>query len=217
MSLYFKDLLPYGSMMLKGLFTNFMVATVSLLIGLVLGLITYNAKVSRYRPLQYLANTYIELIRNTPLLVQLYIIYFGIAQIGIDASPFESTIIAMVLNSGAYIAEIMRSGFKSVSYGIREAGQALGMSGMQIFFYLRLAPAFKTAFPALINQYILMFLGSTVASTISLQELMNGTLYIDSVTARTVEVFLTTGLLFYISSFILINSLRLLEKRLFRW
>lgn len=217
MKLYFRDLVPFMSQMLKGLGTNFMVATISLMIGLLLGLLACNAKASRHKPLRYIANIYIELIRNTPLLVQLYIIYFGIAQIGIDASPFQSTIVAMVLNSGAYIAEIMRSGFQSVSYGISEAGQALGMNGIQIFFYLRLAPAFKAAFPALINQYILMFLGSTVASTISLPELMYNTLYIDSVTARTVEVFLMTGILFYVSSFVLINTLRFVEKRIFRW
>ena len=216
MSFYFRDLTPYLSMMFGGLLTNFLVATFSLCLGLILGLLTYNAKVSGRKPLRYAANVYIELIRNTPLLVQLYIIYFGIAQIGIDASPFQSTIIAMVLNSGAYIAEIMRAGFKSVSYGINEAGQALGMSGIQIFFYLRLAPAFKAAFPALINQYILMFLGSTVASTISLSELMHNTLYIDSITARTVEVFLITGVMFYVSSFVLINSLRFVEKRIFK-
>lgn len=217
MSFYFSSLKPYMGLMVKGLLTNFLVATVSFMLGLILGLVTYHGKVSGVRTFRYLANAYIELIRNTPLLVQLYLIYFGIAQIGIDASPLNATIIAMVLNGGAYIAEIMRSGFHSVSRGITQAGQALGMNGLQIFFYLKLLPALKTAFPALINQYILMFLGSTVASTISLRELMNCTLYIDSITARTVEVFLVTGVLFYVTSFVLIHSLRMVEKRVFKW
>ncbi|MEN6316130.1 MAG: amino acid ABC transporter permease [Clostridiaceae bacterium] len=217
MRFHFKDIAPYLIMMLKGIGVNFTAATIALLFGIILGLCAYSAKKSTVKPLQIVANAYIEIVRNTPLLVQLYLIYFGIAQMGINMTPLQSTMIAMIFNSGAYISEIMRSGFQSVSSGTIEAGHALGMSNWQVFTYIRLKPAFRSAFPALINQYVLMFLGSTVASTISLHELMYQTLYIESVTARTVEAFLITGVLFYVSSFIIINILRKSERIIFKW
>ena len=217
MTFFFRDIAPFLYRMFYGLANNLQVASLSLLCGLLLGLVTYNAKVSYFRPLRVLANCYIEIIRNTPLLVQIYLIFFGIAQLGINASPFQSTMIAMVSNSGGYCAEIMRAGFKAVSHGTVEAGYALGMSSWQVFFHVRLKPAFRSAFPALTNQYVLMFLGSSVASTIAYRELLHTTLHIESMTARTVEVFLIAGLMFYTTSFLLINVLRWLEKRIFRW
>ena len=217
MKFYFGDIVPYLPSMLQALGCNFIVATVSLIVGIFVGLVTYLAKSGKTKAFRIFANCYIELIRNTPLLVQLYLIYFGIAQMGIDISPMRSTMIAMILNSGAYIAEIMRSGFSSVSPGTIEAGHALGMSSWQVFTLVRLKPAFASAFPALTNQYVLMFLGSTVASTISLNELLYTTLYIESVTARTPEVFLTTGLLFYAASFMIIRIIHKVDKHVFTW
>lgn len=217
MKFYFKDIIPYLPEMIKALGYNYLVATVSLAFGIILGLVLYSAKTGKAKPFRVVANCYIELIRNTPLLVQLYLIYFGVAQLGVDVTPVQSTMLAMILNSGAYVAEIMRSGFSSVLPGTIEAGYALGMTPWQVFVYVRLKPAFASAFPALINQYVLMFLGSTVASTISLNELMYTTLHIESVTARTPEVFLTTGVLFYVSSFVMIRILRKVKKHVFTW
>lgn len=217
MRFHFGDVTPYIVSMLKGLGLNLTVASLSLLTGIALGLIAYSAKAGKNRPLRILASCYIELIRNTPLLVQLYLLYFGLAQFGVDVSPLLSTMLALIVNSGAYVAEIMRAGFQSVSPGTIEAGHALGMTRWQIFLIVRLKPAFRSAFPALINQFVLMFLGSTVASTISLNELMYTTLYVESVTARTVEVFLTTGVMFYVATFILVKLLNRAERALFQW
>lgn len=217
MRFHFGDVAPYLASMLKGLGLNLSVAILSLLAGIALGLLAYSAKAGKNRPLRILASCYIELIRNTPLLVQLYLLYFGLAQFGVDVSPLLSTMLALVVNSGAYVAEIMRAGFQSVSPGTIEAGHALGMTRWQIFALVRLKPAFRSAFPALINQFVLMFLGSTVASTISLNELMYTTLYVESVTARTVEVFLTTGVMFYVTTFILVKLLNRAERALFQW
>lgn len=217
MNFRFQDIVPYLGTMLAGLGLNFLVATLSLIVGILVGLVTYSAQKSKMKPISAVASAYIELIRNTPLLVQLYIIYFGIAQIGISVSPFGSTMIAMIFNCGAYMAEILRAGFQSIKPGVIEAGEALGMTPFQNFYLIQLKPALRSAFPAIINQYILMFLGSTVSSAISMPELLYRTLHIESTTARTVEVFLITGVLFYISSFLIINVLRLMERKVFKW
>ena len=203
--------------MLRGLSINLILAVLSMLIGSAFGLVLYVGKTGKRKTISFVCRSYIEIIRNTPLLVQLYLIYFGLAQLDIDVSAYVSALIAITLNNAAYTAEIFRGGFLSVSPGTIEAGEALGMTNLQIFFYVRFLPALKASFPSLINQFIMLFLFSSVASIIALPELTYVAMNTASATARTFEVYICTGLLYYLVCTICISFLRLIERKLLRW
>ncbi len=217
MKLYFNDVVPYLGDMFFGLGYSIILTVVSMGLGLLVGTAAYLGKSSRNRVLSSAARIYIELIRNTPMLVQLYILYFGLPELGIDLSPMASSVIAMVVNGGAYIAEIMRSGFQIIPFGLQEAGMALGMTNWQIFFHIRLKLALKNAFPSLINQFILLFLFSSVTSTISMPELTYVTFNLQSSTARVFEVLLISGAMYYIVTVLFVGGFRRVEKKLFHW
>lgn len=217
MNIQFAPILPYAKDILEGLWMSISVTMSSMLAGMIIGLITYIGRTGRNRLLKRIAIIYIEVFRNTPLLVQLYMIYFGLAQFRIDMSPFATAFFAMTVNTGAYLAEILRSGFDSVSAGTVEAGHALAMNELQIFVHVKLKPALRSAFPAIINQLIMLFLFSSVASVISLNELTYVTKNIDTRIARTFELYLLSGVLYYVTSFLLIKVLGRFEKRIFKW
>lgn len=217
MKFYFDDVFAHLPAMLNGLMLNILLAVVSMLVGSVLGILLYLGKTSKRRGFKFFCSGYIEIMRNTPLLVQLYLIYFGLAQYGLDVSALTSALVAMILNNGAYTAEIFRSGFLSVQHGTVEAGQAIGMSPWQVFALVELKPALKSAFPAMINQFVMLFLFSSVASIIALPELTYVAMNTASMTARNFEVYLITGILYYVSCYMMISLLRLIERKAFKW
>jgi polar amino acid transport system permease protein len=217
MTLYFNDLLPYTSVLLKGLWISLYVTLLTMFVGGALGIILYRGKTGNVKVLRYLSSGYIELFRNTPLLVQLYLVYFGLPQYGINFNATWSGLIALSLNNAAYTAEIYRAGFESVPQGLREAGSALGMQPRQIFRHVLFLPAIRNVFPALTNQLILLFLASSILSIIALPELMDVVMAISSETFRTVEVLAVGGLLYFGVSALLAISSRLAEARLFKW
>ena len=217
MKLYFKDVIPYLNDMFTGLGYSVLLTVISMALGMVVGIAAYLGKSSSHKCVSAVSKGYIELIRNTPMLVQLYILYFGLPEIGVDLSPLTASVIAMVINGGAYIAEIMRSGFQSIPYGLQEAGVALGMTSRQVFLNIRLKLALKNAFPALINQFILLFLFSSVTSTISMPELTYITFNLQSSTARVFEVLLISGAMYYVITILFVALFRKCEKKLFSW
>ena len=217
MKLYFKDVIPYLNDMFTGLGYSVLLTVISMALGMVVGIAAYLGKSSSHKCVSAVSKGYIELIRNTPMLVQLYILYFGLPEIGVDLSPLTASVIAMVINGGAYIAEIMRSGFQSIPYGLQEAGMALGMTPRQVFLNIRLKLALKNAFPALINQFILLFLFSSVTSTISMPELTYITFNLQSSTARVFEVLLISGAMYYVITILFVALFRKCEKKLFSW
>ena len=203
--------------MLNGLKYSVILAAISMAAGMVLGILVCLQKMSRNKAASRIADVYIQIIRNTPLLVQLYILYFGLAQLGIDFSAFTASCIAMIINAGAYIAEIVRSGFLSVPVGMTEAGEALGMTHGQIVRNITLRLAIKNCFPALINQTILMFLFSSVTATISMSELTYVTFNLQSSTARVFEVLIISGLLYYGTSALIVFLMRKYQKKTFSY
>ena len=217
MKLYFKDVIPYLNDMFTGLGYSVLLTVISMALGMVVGIAAYLGKSSSHKCVSAVSKGYIELIRNTPMLVQLYILYFGLPEIGVDLSPLTASVIAMVIIGGAYIAEIMRSGFQSIPYGLQEAGMALGMTSRQVFLNIRLKLALKNAFPALINQFILLFLFSSVTSTISMPELTYITFNLQSSTARVFEVLLISGAMYYVITILFVALFRKCEKKLFSW
>lgn len=217
MTFYFGDLLPYTSQLLQALLTSVYITMIAMLVGGAFGVALYLGKVGRLRSVRLLSSAYIEAFRNTPLLVQLYLIYFGLPQVGINLNPTWAGIVALTLNNAAYTAEIYRAGFESVPHGLVEAGRALGMKSRQVFRHIIFMPATRNVFPALTNQFILLFLASSIASIIGLPELMNTILNINSETYRTFEILAIGGLLYFLVSGLLSLASKVTEAFLFRW
>jgi polar amino acid transport system permease protein len=152
------------------------------------------------RPVRLAVTAYVEAIRNTPFLVQIFVIYFGFPSAGIRFDANTAAIIAMVLNVSAYGTEIVRAGLDRISKGQIEAGRSLGLSGLQVFFLVSLPPAVQSVYPALTSQFILLLLGSSVVSTISANELTAVANDIQSKTFRTVETYLTAMAIYLVLS-----------------
>ncbi len=216
-NLYYGDILPYLQEMLFGLGVSLGITAASFVIGGVLAIAVYAGKASRYRVLRTICNIYIGAFRNTPLLVQIYLIYFGLPVFGINLDVFMSSLIALSLNNAAYCAEIVRGGFQSVPRGLVEAGAALGLDPWRIFSRVEFTPAMRAVFPSLANQFVHLFLTSSIASIIGLPELMHAVLEINSQTYRTIEVLSIGALLYFASGFVLSLLFRLAERVLFRW
>jgi polar amino acid transport system permease protein len=214
---YFGDILPYLPLLLQALWVSIYVTLIGFAVGSVAGVLISLARSSRARILRTAAGGYIEIFRNTPLLVQLYLIFFGLGQVGINLDPLWSAVLGLTLNNAAYTAEIFRAGFESVPSGLREAGSALGMSSVQTFRYVVLKPAVRNVLPSLTNQLIVLFLFSSVGSVISLNELTSVLSDINSQTQRTLEVFTYGAVLYYLTSVVIAMSSRVAEKTLFRW
>ena len=217
MTFYFGDILPYLPVLLQALWISVYVTLIGFAVGSVAGVLISLARSSGVRALRASAGLYIEIFRNTPLLVQLYLIYFGLGQVGINLDPFWSAVLGLTLNNAAYTAEIFRAGFESVPVGLREAGSALGMSPLQNFRYVVLKPAVRNVLPSLTNQLIVLFLFSSVGSVISLNELTSALSDLNSQTERTLEIFTYGAAMYYLVSVAMAMSSRLAEKTLFRW
>lgn len=178
--------LPY---LLSGAWLTMQITLVSILAGLVLGTGGAVAYSSRFRPLRFVVQAYVELIRNTPFLVQLYFIYFALPSLGIQVNALVSGLIALTVNAGAYCTEIIRAGMDTVSSGQIQAGMSLGMTRGQILRKIILPQAFRVIYAPLGNQVIQTLLGSSVISQISAQELTYYGALLESRTFRSFEIF----------------------------
>lgn len=217
MTFYFGDLIPYIGPLLKGLGISIYVTLAGMAAGSAIGILLYLAKVGSFKVLSVVSSGYIEIIRNTPLLVQLYLLYFGLPAVGVQIDPLWATLVGLTLNTAAYMAEIFRAGFNSVEDAQREAATALGLSPVQAFRYVLFIPAVRNIFPAITNQLILLFLFSSVASFISLDELMNTVLDTGSHTARKFETLIVAGVLYYGVSALFAATSKAGERVMFKW
>ncbi len=217
MTFYFGDILQYWPVLMKALWISVYITIVSFAVGSLLGVFISLAKTAPSRLLRLVSSSYIEIMRNTPLLVQLYLIFFGIGQLGLQVSPLWSALIGMTFNNAAYTAEIFRAGFSSVPVGQREAGAALALNKFQIFRYIVFKPGLRGIVPSLTNQLIILFLYSSVASVISLEELTSILLNLNSQTLRTLEVFTYGAILYWVTSALIAEASRLTERLMFRW
>lgn len=217
MQLYYGDILPHLGALLTGLAVSIVVSTAAAFAGAAFGIILYLGRASHVRALQALAGIYIEVVRNTPLLLQLYLVFFALPQAGVNLDPVTAGIVALTINNAAYLAEIYRAGFESLPNGLREAGAALGLSGRDTFRRVLLPPAMRNVLPAITNQTILLFLASSVTSVIALPDLMHVMLGITSTTFRTIETFTVGGVLYFGVAFLIASISRLVETRVIKW
>jgi polar amino acid transport system permease protein len=181
--------------LLNGALLTIQLSAMAMALGLCVGIVCAYGKSAGPRPVRWLIEAYIELIRNTPFLVQIFIIYFSLPAIGIRLTANAAALLAMTVNLGAYASEIVRAGVEAVPHGQVEAARALGLRRLQIFCLVILFPALKTVYPALASQFILLMLSSSIVSTISAVELTAITSSLQSTTFRSFEFYFTaTGL-----------------------
>jgi len=185
--------------------------------GLVLGLLAAIAKSSRVVVLRLLAVTYIEVFRGTPLLVQLFFFYFALPQLtGVVLPAFTTAAIGLSLFAGAYTAEIVRGSLNAVTAGQREAATALGLKPLQVLVEVQLPQATRIALPALGNQFIGLLKDSSLASVITVTELLLSTRGLVSVTYQPVALYAATGLIYFLLSNAASRIFAVLEHRLNR-
>jgi polar amino acid transport system permease protein len=179
----------------EGAWLTIELSSLAMLLGLALAIVCVYAKAAGPSPVRWAIAAYIELIRNTPFLVQIFIVYFSLPALGISVGANEAALAAMVVNFGAYGTEILRAGIDSIGRGQIDAAGALGLTRWQTFRYVVLFPAVKTVYPALASQFILLMLASSVVSAISAVELTAVTNSLQSTTFRPFEFyFVATGI-----------------------
>ncbi len=196
--------------------------SLSLVFGLLIGLLFAILRLNKNIFINKFAYGYSYLFRGTPLLVQIFIIYFGLGQIeGLRNSfawvvlkePYWCAIIAFALNTGAYTSEILRSAFQTIKPGFIEAGKSLGISKKNIFYKIQIPIAIRQSLPAYGNEIILMLKGTSLASTVTLMDLTGVAKYIISTTFKPIEVFIVAGSIYLFFTFIIHNVIKFLEKK----
>ena len=196
--------------------------SVSLIVGLFIGLGFAILRMNNNKFINKFAYGYSYIFRGTPLLVQIFIIYFGLGQIEylrttilwvVLKEPYWCAIIAFSLNTGAYTSEILRSAFQTIKPGYLEAGRSLGIPSKIIFTKIQIPIAIKQSLPAYGNEIILMLKGTSLASTVTLMDLTGVAKYIISTTFKPVEVFIVAGGIYLFMTFIIHNVIKYLEKK----
>ena len=196
--------------------------SVSLIIGLFIGLFFAILRLNKNIFINRFAYGYSYVFRGTPLLVQIFIIYFGLGQIEylrstvlwvILKEPYWCAIIAFALNTGAYTSEILRSAFQTIKPGIIEAGKSLGISNKVIFYKIQIPIAIRQSLPAYGNEIILMMKGTSLASTVTIMDLTGVAKYIISTTFKPIEVFIVAGGIYLFMTFVVHNVIKFLEKK----
>ena len=204
------------SLFLWGAAATLQMSGVAVLLGLIIAIFCALGRLSKRRFLRVPAAAYVETIRNTPFLVQLFYVYFGLVAIGINLDAFTVAILTLTINCGAYCTEIIRAGIQSIHRGQTEAGLSLGMTHWQVFRYVILMPTLRTVWPPLASQFIATMLGSSVVAVISAEELTYAGMLLESRTFRTFEIFFVIAILYFAMARVFSLLFSLTGQRVFR-
>ncbi|HEX8886994.1 MAG TPA: amino acid ABC transporter permease [Noviherbaspirillum sp.] len=195
--------LTYWPDFVAGAATTLGLSLAATVFGFLLGVLCALGTTGRSAWLARLCGIYVEAIRNTPLLVQIFIVYFGLASVGVKVDAFTAATAALVINVGAYTAEIVRAGINSIHPGQLEAAECLGLSRLQVLTRIVLPPAIERVYPALTSQYVLLMLASSITSQISAEELTAVANRIQSDTFRSVETYLIVAAAYLVLSLVM--------------
>jgi len=201
----------YPNIFLEGLFGTLWISAVVVLAGTVLGLLVATMRMSKAKILNRISDIYIEVLRGTPILLQLYFFYFAMPD---NIPEAASIIIALVVNASAYISEIIRAGIGAVDKGQWEAAKSLGLSPKNTMFRVILPQATKNILPALCNEFITTIKGTSLASVFFVGELMTSFKTAQSATFLALESLIIVGIIYFVLNFVLSRLLRVLERRL---
>lgn len=214
--LNFVSILPYYKEILKGILLTIQITVATTILGIAAGIIGAALRVGKNKVLQNLVGGFVEVIRNTPFIVQLFFIFFGLPAIGIKLTALEAGMIAMIINLAAYSTEIIRAGVESTAKGQWEAGKTLGLKWYQIFMHIILPQAFHKISPALISQCIIVMLGSSVLSQISVEELTFTANFIQSRTFLSFESYFIITFVYLLLAISLRYILTYISKKVFK-
>ena len=210
----FADVLAAWPLLAKGTWITIQLSLTATVLGLLVAILCAWGKTWGPAWVRAVVNAYIELIRNTPFLVQLFFFFFALPAIGLRWSPYTAALTAMVVNLGAYATEIIRAGIQSIPKGQVEAGLALSLRPHQVFRYIILKPAMRAIFPALTSQFILLMLSSAVVSVISADDLTSVAANLQSKTFRSFEIYIVVTLIYLALALAFSALFRLIQHRL---
>lgn len=218
------SMIPYLSWFLEGALMTLWVSLLTVVFGSLIGFIATLAKRSRFKVLNWIATAYTQVIRGTPILLQLYIITLGLPSLGINipdlfgprSGLLIGAVIALAINSGAYTCEIFRSGLNSVDNGQVEAARSLGLTSRQTMFYVIIPQAIKTILPALGNEFITMIKESSMVSVIGVGDVMYQQKIVQGATYRQFEPLIVIAIIYFIMTTVLTTILGFFERRLNR-
>ena len=193
--------------------TTIQLTVVSMALALVAGLALALMRLSRSRPLRFLSGAYIEIIRGTPLLVQLFIIYYGLPQYGIRLEAFAAGVIGLSMNYSAYLAEVYRAGILAIDKGQWEAGGSVGLSRAALLQYIVIPQAARIVIPPIGNYFISMLKDSALVSTISIVELMRAAQLRVAITFRAMDIYLVAALIYFLMSYPCSVLIQYFERR----
>ncbi len=226
MDLNFGFLAKYWPMFVRGAGTTLVLSLFTVVLGLIMGVFLALLRLSKFKPVSLLSAAYTEFIRGTPLMVQIFFIFYALPQIGIripnisglgfDFPRFASGILAMGMNSAAYVGEIIRAGIQAVDKGQTEAARSLGMSGWQAMSRVVLPQAFKNILPALGNEFVTVIKESSIVTVIGITELMFNTSQVYSSSYRYFESLIVCAVVYFIMTFTTSRVLGVMEGRMKR-
>ena len=201
-------------LLLESALVTIKITALSVGFGLLIGLVASIARMSKLWLVKMLASLYVDFIRGTPLLVQIFIIYFALPMItGVRVDPLVAAITACSINSGAYVAEIFRAGIESIDKGQMEAGRSLGMTWGQTMYYIIVPQAFKRVIPPLGNEFIAMLKDSSLVSVIGFEELTRRGQLIIARTYGSLEIWLSVAVIYLAMTFVISRFVAYLERR----
>lgn len=217
MTLNFSQLWRYEDLLAQGTLMTLLLTVIAAGAGTLIGVGGAVLVRGGPRPVRWAIRGYIEVIRNTPALIQLFIIFFVLPSLGLRLPPFEAAAVALSIYFGAYAIEIIRAGLDAIPRAQLEAGQCLGLTRWQVFRHIVLLPALRAIYPAFTSQFVLLLLGTSLASQVSAEELFHVGGFIESRTFRSFEVYAVICAIY----FALVMAFKLafagVERLIFRW
>ena len=217
----FSRLNGYYNLLFEGLGVTISISIIGVILGLMLVLLICLMKMSNFKILKLIGSAYVQILRGTPLLVQVYIVYYGLPQFGIQfpsigplSSEFITGAFALSINSSAYVAEILRSGIQAVDKGQMEASRSLGLGYSDTMKFIIIPQAIKNILPALANEFITLVKESAIISVIGIQDLMFKASIIRTSIAKPFEPFIVAAIMYLIITTVLSKLVGLLEKKL---
>ena len=211
---------------LEGTFVTIVLSLSTVFLGCLIGLIVVLMKQSEMKPLNWIANVYTNIIRGTPMLLQLFIWLYGLPMIGLSftglsflggtfgSREFITAVVALGINSGAYVSEVLRGGLESVNKGQVEAGRALGLSKRETMFSIIIPQAIRIVLPGLGNEFVTMIKESWIVSTVGVFDVMYTSNIVQASTYSIFEPLIVVGLIYYVLTYSLTYLMKILERRL---
>ena len=213
MNLDFTAVVPRLPYLLKAAWVTVEASVLVLFFGTLFGIVMGVLRVSPIKIVRFAAATYINIIRGTPLLIQLFLIYFGLPSLGINLSAFFSGILGMSINSAGYVGEIVRGGIEAIPKGQWEAGKVLGLSYLKTMHFVVMPQAIRNMLPAFGNEFVSLIKESSLLSTLAITELTMAGQQVRSATYASFETFIVVGIMYFCMTSVATGCLRLVERK----